>query len=164
MIPRDAVVSADYSSVPHLSHRRRIYMYPNPFEVNNWGVDGENTHDPDDIEYIVLRKVHTSEPIELVVEQLLDDGKFRRVDGDDVITLYQRVHLSPKATCGDFDGDGVVTKEDQRYVGHAIMHGRDCPLRVCDTDGNGKLENRDVFTMTRRVKDPAAKLDCPAVD
>jgi uncharacterized membrane protein len=164
MIPPDAVVSADYSSVPHLSHRRGIYMYPNPFEVNNWGVDGENMHDPNVVEYIVLRKVHSSEPIGPVVEQLVDQGKFRRVVGDDLITLYKRVDLGAKATCGDFDGDGAVTKEDQRYIGQAIMHARNCPLRVCDTDGNGKLENRDVFNMTRHIKDPSVKLACPAVD
>jgi uncharacterized membrane protein len=164
MIPPDAVVSADYSSVPHLSHRRGIYMYPNPFEVNNWGVDGENTHDPNVVEYIVIRKVHFDESIGPVVEGLVDEGKFKRIAGDDKIALYKRVVLSPKATCGDFDGDGTVTKDDQRYIGQAIMHGRDCPLRVCDTDGNGKLENRDVFSMTRHVKDSTVKLACPAVD
>jgi uncharacterized membrane protein len=167
MIPPDAAVSADYSSVPHLSHRRRIYMFPNPFAVDNWGIDGERTHDPDTIEYIGLRNVHSNESSHPIVEKLIREKKFRRVLGDEFLALYQRVDfvkLSPNATCGDFDGDGAVTKDDQRYVGEAIMRGRECPLHVCDADGNGSLEYRDVFAMGRRVKDPVVKLACPAVD
>ncbi len=167
MIPPDAVVAADYSTVPHLTHRRRIYMLPNPFEESNWGVGGENLHDPDDVEYIVVRKVHTIEPIHTLVDKLVADKVFARVAGDEFIGLYRRINLvkpSPKATCADFDGDGAVTAEDQRYIGEAIMRGRVCPLRVCDVDGSGKLEFRDALAVGLRMKNPAAKLACPAVD
>lgn len=166
-IPPDAVVSADYTTLPHISHRRRIYMYPNPFEVNNWGVDGENTHNPDDVEYIVLRKVHSIETVTPLVQQLLDEKAFERIAGDDKMALYQRidtVRLSEKASCGDYDGDAAVTRDDVRLIGMAIVKRRPCPMRVCDADGNGKLENRDVLMVGRRMKDPAVKLSCPAVD
>jgi uncharacterized membrane protein len=166
-IPPDAVVTADYTTLPHISHRRRIYMYPNPFEVNNWGVDGENMHNPDDVEYIVLRKVHSIRTVTPLVQQLLDEKAFERIAGDDQMALYRRidaVRMSEKATCGDYDGDGAVTREDVRLVGMAIIRRRPCPMRVCDADGNGKLENRDVLTIGRRMKDAAMKLSCPAVD
>jgi uncharacterized membrane protein len=37
LIPPGAQVSASYSLVPHLSHRREIYMFPNPFKAALWG-------------------------------------------------------------------------------------------------------------------------------
>jgi uncharacterized membrane protein len=167
MIPPDAVVSADYTSVPHLSHRRRIYMYPNPFEQSYWGIDGENTHNPDDVEYIVLRKVHDILALTPLVQQLIANGQFRLLAGDDSVALYKRidiVNVSPEASCGDFDGSGDITIEDQRQIAMAIMRHRSCPLSVCDADGSGKLEYRDALAVGRSAKDPAAKLACPPVD
>jgi uncharacterized membrane protein len=166
-IPPDAVVSADYSSVPHLSHRPRIYLYPNPFEAGNWGIDGENMHNPDDVEFILLRKVHQNEPLMPLVQGLMDTGQFERVYGDDFVALYRRIdlgRLGRNASCADFDGDGSVTSDDQRFIGMAIMRKRECPVTVCDVDGNGKLEYRDALAVGRRLRDPAAKLACPEVD
>lgn len=43
LIPKESKVSASYSLVPHLSHRREIYMFPNPFKVclwNQWFQEG----------------------------------------------------------------------------------------------------------------------------
>jgi len=37
LIPAGAKVSASYSLVPHFSHRREIYMFPNPFYPALWG-------------------------------------------------------------------------------------------------------------------------------
>ncbi len=56
LIPSDARVSAHYSYVPHLSHRRFIYEFPNPFKCSYWGAHCENTHDPATIEYVILDK------------------------------------------------------------------------------------------------------------
>jgi uncharacterized membrane protein len=36
-VPPNSVVSAYYGFVPALDHRTQIYMWPNPFEANNWG-------------------------------------------------------------------------------------------------------------------------------
>jgi uncharacterized membrane protein len=54
MIPPDAAVSATYYLVPHLTHRAKIYEYPNPWRVANWGVAGERPHDPRVVDYIVV--------------------------------------------------------------------------------------------------------------
>ncbi len=37
LIPANVKVAASYSLVPHLSHRKEIYMFPNPFKQNLWG-------------------------------------------------------------------------------------------------------------------------------
>ncbi|MBI3921010.1 MAG: DUF2079 domain-containing protein [Armatimonadetes bacterium] len=37
LVPASATVSAQASVVPHLSHRRQIYLFPNPFYRVSWG-------------------------------------------------------------------------------------------------------------------------------
>ncbi len=36
LIPREGGVSASYSLFPHLSHRKEIFMFPNPFQAHYW--------------------------------------------------------------------------------------------------------------------------------
>ena len=39
---------------PHLTHRTKIYEFPDPWKAVNWGVNGENLDDPADVEWLVL--------------------------------------------------------------------------------------------------------------
>src|SRR6266498_3711439 len=41
MIPADAPVSAQFNLVPQLSHRVKIFEFPNPFRAANWGLNGD---------------------------------------------------------------------------------------------------------------------------
>jgi uncharacterized membrane protein len=50
----DDSVSAAYNLVPHLTHRSEIYTFPNPWIPTNFGVQGENRPDPDDVEWIIV--------------------------------------------------------------------------------------------------------------
>ncbi|MBI5503222.1 MAG: DUF2079 domain-containing protein, partial [Deltaproteobacteria bacterium] len=50
----DDAVAATYNLVPHLTHRQRIYRFPNPWWISDWGVRGENTHDPERVDWLVL--------------------------------------------------------------------------------------------------------------
>jgi len=164
LIPKDAVVAADYSSVPHLSHRRFIYMLPNPFEVSNWGVDGENTHDPETVDYILLRKVHSVEDLQGIVDGLVADRQFERIAGDADVALYRRIRApaySQKASCGDWTGDGKITGEDLHWINEAIIKKRDCPPRVCDANGDGQLRPTDVLLFGKHRADPTVPLRCP---
>lgn len=54
MVPDDASVAATYFLVPHLTHRERIYEWPNPWLVGNWGFANRNPHDPSEVDYLVL--------------------------------------------------------------------------------------------------------------
>lgn len=53
----DDVVSASYTIVPHLTHRERVYRFPNPWWSAGWGVNGETMHSPEAVEWIVLDKL-----------------------------------------------------------------------------------------------------------
>jgi uncharacterized membrane protein len=41
-IPADAIVSAYYLFVPHLDHRTQIYLWPTPFDTQNYGLFNNN--------------------------------------------------------------------------------------------------------------------------
>lgn len=91
-IPDDAVVSALYSVTPHLSHRQRIYQFPNPFRVVLYGPDTslEGTRldeRAEEVEYVLLPVVKD--------EQLQDDwdavaAGFGLVDSNESWELYRR--------------------------------------------------------------------------
>jgi uncharacterized membrane protein len=76
IIPNNAVVSAAPFLVPHLTHREFIYEFPNPFRLSYWGVNGENPHDPETVEYIVLKRDSLSKENKDLVDNLLRDGDF----------------------------------------------------------------------------------------
>jgi len=55
-VPDDAAVSASYLMVSHLSHREKIYTFPNPWAPSNWGIGDENPHSPDEVTWLVIDK------------------------------------------------------------------------------------------------------------
>jgi hypothetical protein len=159
-IPRDAVVSADYALVPQLSHRHKIYMFPNPFLPDNWGIHQENPHDPQTVEYIAVRSVTNPKYAELL-DGLVRDNRFVQIASAKDFALYRHVVLSALATCGDWNGDTAIMDEDVQWIAAAIMAHRECPLRVCDADGDGKASYADVLRFGKRLRDPHAPLSCP---
>jgi uncharacterized membrane protein len=70
-------ISASYPLVPQLSYRNNIYVFPNPFIVWNWGVNGENPANPDIIDMVILEARLVDGPNLTVVNELVDSGKFR---------------------------------------------------------------------------------------
>ncbi len=67
----DDSVAASYDLVPHLSHRRHIYTFPNPWQLQNWGVEGEDAHDPATVDWIVLDLAVTSPEAEQLLTEIL---------------------------------------------------------------------------------------------
>lgn len=54
LIPEGASVTATYYIVPHLTHRRLIYEFPNPWVTTNWGIGNEDPADPSRVDWLVL--------------------------------------------------------------------------------------------------------------
>jgi uncharacterized membrane protein len=59
-IPPNASVSASYVVVPHLTHRDKIYDFPNPFKSCNWG-SGKDDPPLEYVDYLLLSKEHIAE-------------------------------------------------------------------------------------------------------
>jgi uncharacterized membrane protein len=96
--PSDAPVSATYEFVPHLTHRRAIYDWPNPWVATNWGLHNEGTPDPKVVRWLVMDRRLTGATADLL-DQLLHDGEFEVVFDRDDIVVARRVGsgLSPGA-------------------------------------------------------------------
>ncbi|HOV13309.1 MAG TPA: DUF2079 domain-containing protein [Spirochaetota bacterium] len=93
LIPKDASVSADYTILPHVSHRKKIYMFPNPFIECNWGINGEKQHSTNDIEYILVDERIISYEQKAYLTNLIANNEFEKIYNDELnqILLLKRI-------------------------------------------------------------------------
>ncbi len=91
MIPPNAVVSANYTVVPHLTHRTRVYVFPMPFKVVNWGLAGENAPPTSTVEYVLV-DYNNAEADQLALAMHLKNQGFTQVFHDDAIVVLKRKH------------------------------------------------------------------------
>jgi uncharacterized membrane protein len=98
-VPKGVGVSGTESFVPHLTHRPRIYVWPQPFEVvkDYWGVEGSVPPDPESVDYIIIDLAHPDtyevypQSAELF-EFLISSGKFELVFDIHDIYVARRRH------------------------------------------------------------------------
>lgn len=88
--PPDAAVSATYLLVPHLTHRRNIYTFPNPWKTGNWGVRDENPRDPRVVDWLVIDRQSLGEHDRLLLAEIMGSGKWRTHHDDDDVLVAQR--------------------------------------------------------------------------
>ncbi len=94
LIPDDATVSAFYPFTTHLTHRERIYEFPNPFSAHWWGLgdrDGQRLAAADDVDFVVLPKqgvFYTPELSKVVAS--LQDRFGTAFDSENVVLLQRR--------------------------------------------------------------------------
>ncbi|HKY13377.1 MAG TPA: DUF2079 domain-containing protein, partial [Microthrixaceae bacterium] len=95
-IPDDEGVASTYALVPHVTHRVTSYLWPTPFDYQNWGFADESTGRPDLVEWLLIdrRTLGESQPI---FDQLTaPGGEFEIVfDEDDVVVAHR---VKPPAT------------------------------------------------------------------
>jgi hypothetical protein len=109
LVPSDARISASYNVVPHLTDRRFVYEFPNPFVPSNWGVANESQHDPGTIEYLFVdRALLSSDPSDehgqaskSVLDHLLAN-EYETLFDDGRVVLARRT--APPTCIDDFDG------------------------------------------------------------
>jgi len=86
MIPPHASVSASYHLVPHLSSRKLIFSYPNPFMPRNWGINDGNQRNPKDVQWLIVEKGDLGQSDQDLLSTLLGPNGFQVVyDNGDVI-------------------------------------------------------------------------------
>ena len=88
-IPDDAVVAASHTFAPHLAHRKRIYMLPNPWVNDAWGVsEGVPPRpDPSIVEWIAVNLNSAGETEMSVVNDAIADGWIEVASGDEFLLL-----------------------------------------------------------------------------
>jgi uncharacterized membrane protein len=89
MIPDDAVVSAWTTFVPHLSHRKTVYVFPNPWRRHNYGPLDAEMPEPRAVQWVISRTDVDPEFLE-VLDQLRDSGEFVPVYESEEVVLMRR--------------------------------------------------------------------------
>ena len=95
LVPDGAAVSAHYRFVPHLTHRPRVYEWPVPWRNVNWGVRGENLHDPASVDWLVIDERLVRADDGALLNRLLATEFTVRFQRDDVLVAQRR---APAAT------------------------------------------------------------------
>jgi uncharacterized membrane protein len=93
MIPADAPVSAQFNLVPQLSHRVKIFEFPNPFRAANWGLDGDvhTASDQDGVRYVVVDRSLLDQDQQTLLRDLQASPDWAtRLDSDNVVLLERR--------------------------------------------------------------------------
>jgi hypothetical protein len=89
-------ISSTYDMVPHLSHRRYIYSYPNPFISDNWAVNGENLPDPNVVHWLMLDRNLVQGRNQALFDRLIADGEFQVTWERDNMVEAHRVKRGPR--------------------------------------------------------------------
>lgn len=87
LIPDDAVVSSSYTMVPHLTHREKIYEFPNPYITVNWGVSGENPADKDTIDFVIIDFSQLNEEQQKIASALRNTEFTQVFSRNDILVL-----------------------------------------------------------------------------
>ncbi len=88
--PPGAAVSATYLLVPHLTHRRNIYTFPNPWKTGNWGVRNENPHDPGVVGWLVIDRQSLSGDDRTLLADIMASGDWRTHRDDEGVLVAER--------------------------------------------------------------------------
>jgi uncharacterized membrane protein len=116
LVPSGDGVSATYALIPHLTHRRFAYEFPNPWWVTNW-LDCKTSPRPDAVDYLVVDTTVLSKVVDArfglspmgLFEKLTDPatGEFEIVGEAGPIVVARRVGPpeltfdSPRPKCSD---------------------------------------------------------------
>lgn len=95
LIPADAAVSAFYPFTTHLTHRERVYEFPNPFRAHWWGLqkeEGQRLPEADSVDYVVLAKdaAYLGDPEVRAAVASLQGDFVTAYDSESVLLLHRR--------------------------------------------------------------------------
>ncbi len=72
----DVPIAVSHNLLPHLAHRNEVYMFPNPFKAQYWGIKGENLPAPDTIEALLLDTNAIGRENIGIFKRLVETGEF----------------------------------------------------------------------------------------
>lgn len=91
-VPGGGKVAASYTIVPHMTHRKTIYEYPNPFIRSYYGIsETDPVLDPTDVDWLVLDTTLNADKAPLLEKLTGPGGQFRIVFQEDTAIVAKRV-------------------------------------------------------------------------
>ncbi len=124
LIPEEASVSATPFFVPHLTHRKIVYEFPNPFEISYWGINGENPPSKD-VDYILANLQPLSDLEKIVIDSLLELNLYKKIFERGNIILMKK----------NFDGSmddkyNLIIKRNDALIKDIALDEKD--YTICD--------------------------------
>ena len=90
MVPANVGVAATYNLVPHLTHRRTIYEFPNPWQRSYYGLDDKDPDYRGRVDYVVLDTA-VIDATKDIYQRLLDEEGFEQIyDREGVVVAKRR--------------------------------------------------------------------------
>jgi len=86
----DVPVAVSHNLLPHLANRDAVYMFPNPFKPQYWGIQGENLPPPQIIEMVLLDTNAIGPDNMAVFKGLIRAGAFFLVKQEGSLMLAQK--------------------------------------------------------------------------
>jgi len=97
LVPPQAPATVNYLFAPHMTHRPRIYEWPVPWQPANWGVRGENLHDPAGVRWLVLDRRLLSPADTTLLNRLLSDEFAVRFEQQEIVVAERVRPPAPAA-------------------------------------------------------------------
>lgn len=91
LIPPEAKVSASYSLFPHLSHRKEIYMFSNPFSPVYWNEKVPRPPALEHADYVAIEGVnHGGEEEQMIIRYLSRSAFYKVIYREDSLRILKR--------------------------------------------------------------------------
>lgn len=90
LIPAEANISVSYPLFPHLSHRHKIYMFPNPFKEEYWNEGLPLPPISGHADYVALMLDRLSEEQKLIARFLVASSFYATVPNDSDLMILKR--------------------------------------------------------------------------
>jgi len=97
----DLPITVSHNLLPHLANRNEVYMFPNPFRPQYWGIDGENLPEPDIVEMLLLDTNAIGPDNMGIYRRLVETGEFRLLRQEGSFVLARRVPAAEKIPITD---------------------------------------------------------------
>ncbi len=99
---RDVPIAASHNLVPHLTHRNEIYMFPNPWKPEYWGIDGEGLEGRSArVAALIVDRFALDDTGRGILQTLLATGEFEVVEESGPILAARRRLRPPTDLTGD---------------------------------------------------------------
>jgi uncharacterized membrane protein len=95
LVPDKVGVSATYQFDSHLTHREKLYEFPNPFRPSNWGVRNENYPSDEDATWLVIDTQVLGPGDRSVFDDVMSSGRFTTAFERDGIIVAHRTAPAP---------------------------------------------------------------------
>ncbi|KPK25480.1 MAG: hypothetical protein AMJ61_11870 [Desulfobacterales bacterium SG8_35_2] len=87
----DIPIAVSHNLLPHLAHRNEVFMYPNPFRPQYWGINGEKLPSSDIIEMLLLDTTAIGPENMAIFKRLVETGTFVIEKQEDPLVLAKKV-------------------------------------------------------------------------